>query len=1677
MPATDERHLTHRLPSALRLAVAVVVAALAAGRADAQTYSWTQPETGTTANWSAGPWSPGTPVAGTTTVLDFNVPGGAGGFTFTNNIGSLTLNGMVFDNWGAGTLTLPQGTNALTFGGTNPFLTNDGPGAVTISGGATTGGLVLGATTTVTGAGNGTTTVSSVVSGAGGLAINQTGLGIFSLTGNNTFAGGVTLTNGILSLGNANATGSAATITIDGGALRFTSAIALAKGILANADLVVAGGTSTPTITGVISGGGGLRLQNYNTTAGLTLQGANTYAGATTIQTFIPNSTQSGPTLTLSGANGSIASTATITVGNNARLQITNTTAANNTNRIPDAAPLVVNGGQIGFTGVAASSETLGNLTVSGGMQLLGSPTGTPTLTFGTLTRVDNATLHLTSSTFGLLPATSGGATPTNGTRVFFSGGLPVFAAGSGTGQEIGIVPFVVAGGTTTARSFATYDAANGLQVVQWQNADYFAQIPNPSAFTPAAVLNRNVRLNGNGATTTTGSQTYDMGGQTFTVNSLTSNSSTLTFTNGTLEVRSGAIVNLDGVVWDAGATLAFGTSTGYLYTSGAQVFRGTSQITGSGGVVVAGFETTTGTTTFENPNGNPFTGGLTLNGTTRIGFRQDNQLGAAGGSVTLAGGQLAYNAADDLTVSRPIRLGSAHGGVTFNVVATNGTAGNATAATVLTLSGPITGPGGFIKEGVGVVRLAGANTYAGGTVVSAGALQFNTAANLGSGPVTLNGGTLQPLTSGTVANPVRVNASSTIHTDADVTLSSPVTTVGQLYGTANPTLTKAGSGTLTLTAASPNLSGPVAVTGGTFALAGAGTAPQATAFTLPAGTALVLDNTAGYAPDRVGDLARLTLTGGTLSYVAGSAPTADPAERFGTLTASSLAGRINIDAALATTPTILRFNSLTPITTGSLLFSGTNLGGSAGNFTRILFDTAPALTAAGTIANAFFSNLSMGASQGAAAYDPLLGVVLFNSPPVSGTVIDNYAPTGTPTAATFTTAGPTTANTGAVVFDLILDGGGVELVNGANPPSGTNNNTPTGTLAVGNAVTAVNGAKLITAAAGTTNPTIAFGASVARFATTSDLTVAAPVAVSGSVGLEKTGAGELTLNGPVAITGGPLAASAGTLTLGPTSTVTGAPGVTLVNAGTAANFNATTAPTLGTLSLGAGTTANVNQNVTATTATGAGTVAIATGRTLTFTGTTATADALLTGAGGVGYAPSAVSILTLAGANTFAGGVTGSANARLTITNPAGFGTGAVNVSAQTASSSAATPTVGFNFGAGGSGTVANNFVLSAAASIDTFFATRTSTNQTVTLTGVISGGNAGSRLVVGSNSATNAVVLSNPNSTFLGTVVGQTGILAVTSNGALGNANNALTLQSGTLRFDAADVTLAATRTVTVTGGYTINTNGFNATIAGEFLGDNSLTLAKTGAGTLALSLPGSLFSFAGPVNVNAGTLLVNGGLPGSAGLGEAVTVNNGGTVGGSGSVGTSEAFRNLNVNSGGTVTGGNPAAAVGTAPGTLTVDGPLTINAGGNFRVRVTGGAPAGAGTGGSSGGGANNGFLSQVSSLGGSLTFDPLGNVVIDGTGVNFVLTQPYSYAVASYGTGGATGFPITDQARFQTIGFLGNNFSLTDGGGVLYLNFTPVPEPATVLGPAAAGLGLAGLVRRARRRAGRAAGAA
>jgi autotransporter-associated beta strand protein len=1668
------RGLVHLLASIIGLCIAVPAA-------HAQTFQ--QPNTDTEGNWSsAALWTPGVPTSGTSTALVFQTLGSnSNGYVFTNNIGPFTVNSLSFNNYGTGLFTVALGANPLTLDGTNPVLTNNGPGNNLISG---AGGVVLNANTAVTGGGNGYLSISSIVSGTGGFTVNQTGNGIFALTGANTFTGGVTLNSGYLHLGNATALGDlfSSSLTINGGALRFASATALtiAHNITANSNLVVAGGsgaltgTTTPTITGVISGAGGLHLQSFNTGAGLILQGANTYSGATVLNSAIPLSAQSGAALTLSGVNGSISSTQPITIGKSTTLTLTNTAVATNSNRIPDAAPITMTGGSLSFTNAIANTETLGAITLTGLNRIGASSTsGVSTLTVASLSRVDNATLWI-SSAFTNQPALSGGAAPTNYPQFIVTGGLTNLAAGSGTGDETGIVPWI---GATTGnpRLFVTYDAVNGLTVLPNTNTDYYAVVTTAAQLL--AATNKNVTINALG--------TYDLGGGTVTVNSLVAGNQVglTTIANGTINVFSGAVANWDLNVYN-NVTLNFGSNTGYLNSSWAQAFSGTSSITGSAGLVISG---TAQPTTFQNSTGNPFTGGLFLNGNgSYVGFNNENQLGDAAGSITFSGGALAWNLLANNTTARNIKINESNAVFSFNQTASVATAGTATAATVWTLSGTISGTGALIKEGVGALNLTGTNTYSGGTVLTAGTLQLTSDANLGAAgtKVTLNGGTLQPLAAINLSRPIDVNANTTINAANDLTLSGTITNVGSLYGTAQPTITKSGAGNLTISGNANQLSGNLTIAAGSVTLGGSGTnggIPLVSVTTVGAGTTLTIDNlTTGYNDNRIGDLSAITLggVGSVVSYLAPTTATSDPAERFGILN-NTVAGGVFSVTGSAASGTVLRFNSLN--VTAGLTLRGDDLGGITlgAGVTRILIDAFTSNLS--VIPNVFFANTAgTGTSTNPAGYDLIRGVVLFTPTPVTGSSINNFAPDNVPITAAYTTNANTTAATGVQIYSLTLDGGSLVTMNGGNAASATNGNTPDGTMSIsGGLLTSQNGAKTIDSA---TARTVSFGASLGTVTTTSDLTLTTNVELAGTSGLTKLGTGNLTLNGLYSVTG-PLTVSDGTITFGQNATVNNPTGTGTVEIGTTTltvnstantTFSGPVTGTTGSLTkTGTGVftlSPSSAYTPTGTTNINGGTFVIGNanavsivnnyalnGGVIDLNGTAATTLATITGGTANGMTNSnttTASIVTAAVpvdqslALAFSGNVivNKSGAGILTLTGTGGIAntttTGVVNVN----EGSLVLTGAGQGLGSGMSVNVANDaifrFTFGTAAASGPF--------GTISVNGTGEWQNTGAQW---SDPTVNRLAFNGGRINFTNTNTSGTFLNLNTVNGvspAITSVASSITSQAITTNtVDLISNSSTAILPITLAQGTTAS--GVDLEINFRMTGANGFL--KQGPGTLRLF--GNASASTAPFTVSAGTLLAGGTGTGTGVL----TVNGTGTLRGTG---TSTGI--ATVLAGGKIGGGDPTTPLGTLTSTA------TVNIGQNGSLRTVGNS------------------LSQSSQLnltGAStvLNLNPgAGNTfgidLISDTANPLVNGQAYTITLATVGaagniqlnnvslSGGTNIAPsnfVLSSANFSAFNAV--SLDVNGLGTSLILQFTPVPEPTTVLGLAALGLAGAGALRR------------
>ena len=212
----------------------------------------------------------------------------------------------------------------------------------------------------------------------------------------------------------------------------------------------------------------------------------------------------------------------------------------------------------------------------------------------------------------------------------------------------------------------------------------------------------------------------------------------------------------------------------------------------------------------------NTYSGGTTVN----AGAIQWSSLANFGsGNITLNGGGLRWAAGNTIDVSPRLTALGANGG-TFDTNGNN-----------VTLGTGLSGTGGLVKTGAGVLSLTGASSYTGNTTVTTGALALSSGALATGSTLVLNGGTLQSVSGGaTLANAMTLAADSTLGgsnaltiTGAlslggfkalNVTNTAQTTFAGGIGETSPSLLIKQGAGELQLTGAST-------YTGGTFIQAG----------------------------------------------------------------------------------------------------------------------------------------------------------------------------------------------------------------------------------------------------------------------------------------------------------------------------------------------------------------------------------------------------------------------------------------------------------------------------------------------------------------------------------------------------------------------------------------------------------------------------------------------------------------------------------------------------------------------------------------------------------------------------------------------------------------------------------------------------------------------------------------
>jgi autotransporter-associated beta strand protein len=202
-------------------------------------------------------------------------------------------------------------------------------------------------------------------------------------------------------------------------------------------------------------------------------------------------------------------------------------------------------------------------------------------------------------------------------------------------------------------------------------------------------------------------------------------NQSWLKMYGGTLNMGSSSVVSPMPIYLQDGGSqpgqLSVLTQTGGVINAWGGIVFGGASATRTGG---AAFVTNSGGYLYLGAKGGDgLRSGVNLPPTYRIVF--------SGGTV---GALQSWNS------PMPITLDTLNGNITFQCADASLNPLN------ITLSGVLSGPGGFNKSGGGQLALSGVNSYAGSTVVSNGILQLTTAATASTnGPVTLDGSAGSP--------------------------------------------------------------------------------------------------------------------------------------------------------------------------------------------------------------------------------------------------------------------------------------------------------------------------------------------------------------------------------------------------------------------------------------------------------------------------------------------------------------------------------------------------------------------------------------------------------------------------------------------------------------------------------------------------------------------------------------------------------------------------------------------------------------------------------------------------------------------------------------------------------------------------------------------------------------------
>ena len=936
---------------------------------------------------------------------------------FSDAVGQLTGAGAV--TLGAGTLTSTWNSGSGTFSGVL-----SGSGGLTVAGAADynafftlsgtntyTGATTLTGATLILGANNGISSSSALVISGGRLSASDRNQTFHSITmdagailrdgGTLAYTNGASLTGGSVTIRNSGGTLSSAGLTTLGNVtLTYNASIANFNAMVLGGNVAVNAGATALFENGPAGGLGYLKLGNANRVFDVGAGGNLNMNWIVTSDTLSSGGlTKNGTgTMTLNGVNlytgGTTLNSGTLVLGHSS-------------NTLADAGALTINGGTLAM---GSNSDTIGALTLAGG-SITGS-TGVLTassyaLQSGTVSAILGGSASINKTTSGTV--TLNAANTFSGGITLSEGQLNLNAAGA-----LGSGNLTILGGTlgNTAGSSITLSSS----APQFWNANFaFAGPDTLNLGTGAVTINstRTLTVSGGnlvvgGAISGAGFGLTKNGTGTLTLSGANTYSNTTTVNAGTLALgASDVIANSSDVTVASGAALAlnsFSDTIGKL-TGAGSVTLGSGTLTttyGSGSGEFSGVLSGTGSFTLAGAaNYNAFltiSGSNTYTGTTNVLgatlILGANNVLSSSSTLNIDGGR--FSASNRNQTLHSITMAS-------GVIERNG------GTLAFNNSSSFTGGNVNIGNDGGTIQTSGTTTLGNVTFTyNASTANFN--ALILGGNVEVDNGATATMTNGSAGGSgyIKLNDSNrvfSVGTDANLNVNWIITSNTLSAGS----LTKNGSGTLTLNGSNP-YTGGTTINAGTLVLGHvSNTLADAGAVTINGGTLSLGSNN-----DTIG---ALTLAGGSITGSSGVLTASSYALQNGTVSAI-LGGSASINKTTDGTVMLNAANTFSGGITlggGTLVIGNANAAGS-GTLTQSGGSSLLSINTTGTIANTM----------------SLYNVSALQSATLSGTITVNNASFDVEEGDTLTISGGV-GGTGGVT----KNGAGALVLSGSNTYSG----------------------------------------------------------------------------------------------------------------------------------------------------------------------------------------------------------------------------------------------------------------------------------------------------------------------------------------------------------------------------------------------------------------------------------------------------------------------------------------------------------------------------------------------------------------------------------------------------------------------------------------------------------------